>query len=433
MAADATLISSVKDIYGPTDYSNQLRLQKEQGDILREGITKTTDTIVKEIQEREQAYKEQNEKNRLESQAFDKKFEKEVEKRADELNNDGGLQEDVADAFRNSLKGIKENYDGYTLLENGQPQSTEDKEAQLKEFNKAAGLEKEIVKARTIFGTAIKTSPGMSQEAKETYLMCLNSNDHDNVKSSLVDGKLQYEITTPEIIQQQGFLTTAEVEAGVEPKYVTIPASTKTYSLDELEELLIPEASETETLILASGTAMKELGKEEKYGTVTQSMLQGEADKLAAEIEKDPKILADLAVRGDFMPGRNKVKPQNDSGRWNVGSWASDLQEHPTLNMDVYTTVGIDVDKNDDGIVSEEEAKIVWTKENRDRIIEVLVNPKAEGYNHALSSAELGMWFAMQNEQYYYDGQAATNKEAAGRANEVTGKQNNTGSRFKGQ
>ena len=432
MAADASLISSFGNLAtsDQRDYRGQLRAQREEGEILTKGIAKATDTITKGIQDKrdtkakelknmqnaeEKAYKKQNEIKRLENQAFDQKFIKQIKATSSALNEEGaGLQEDVANTFKDAVKGIKKDHDSYISL-TGEGGSVKNKEKQAKEFGNVAALEKEIVKARAIFGTDKTPSPGMSKEAKQTYLMCLNSNDYDNVNSSIVDGKLQFEITTPEQTIQNKMLTTAEVEAGVKAEYTTIPASTKTYSLDDLEENFIQEAFKTETLILASGKAMKNLGKGEPYGNVSSTMLQGEADKLAAEFEKDPNIIADIAVRR--LPGRSTKKPENDSGIWQAGSWASDLQEHPSLNMAVYLTAGVDVPDldGDDTVVSKAEAEAVMNGPNRNKVIETLVNPKAEGYNHALSSAELGMWFAKQHTQDYYEGQAAKNKEASDR------------------
>ena len=54
MGADAGLISSFKGITGETDYSGVLQAQKEQGDIITKGITKTADIIAKGIQTRQE-------------------------------------------------------------------------------------------------------------------------------------------------------------------------------------------------------------------------------------------------------------------------------------------------------------------------------------------------------------------------------------------
>ena len=410
MAADAGLISSFGKLATSEqrDYSGQLRAQREEGKIINKGLS----TIAKGIQDKrdaeEKAYKKTNEIKRLQDQsdlaAFNKK-DIEVQKN---LNDGGGLNEDLGNAFREVMDSTAMEYRSY----NTGLQEIKDKSKQAKVFAKVPKFEKGIQKSRTMFSTEKNISKATSVEALKRYEMCRDASEYDNVSVSINEstGEPEFEITTPEYTSK--FLGTTFVEGGV-----TIPASIKTFTLDMLSEDMVEEASDIEAFILASGTAMKEMGAKQPYGTVTPDMLQGEADKLTAEFEKNENIVADLAVRR--LTGRSTTKPTNDSGIWEAGSWASDLQEHPSLNMAVYQVAGVEVDGADgsekDGEVSQAEAEAVMDGPNRNKVIETLVNPKAEGYNHALSSAELGMWVANQHAGYYYNGQSAKNKEASGR------------------
>ena len=415
MAADAALISSFGRLASAskTDYRSQLRAQAEQSKIMTEGITKVGSAIAKGIQDIEIANKKLNEENKLNNQKRSANLNKEITKTAEALNAGGGLQEDVGDAFRNGLKEVEKNYKSYNPA-GGEKQSVEDKDKQLKEFNNVAALEQEIVKARTLFGTDIKTSEAMGKNATDIYSMCLNSNDHDNVKSSIVNGKLQYEITTP------GFIDP------ISQKEIT-PASTKTYSLDDLEELFVPEATETEAFILNSGSDFRDRGGKERYGEVTPEMLQSEADKIANELEKDPKILADISQRR--LGGRSTTKSaKNDTGKWTVGSVAYSLQDNPSLDMAVYQTAGVDVDGADgskpDGVVSQAEAEAVMDGPNRDIVISTIVDPNyinpitgQKSYNHAVSCAIVGRHIAEEHAQYYNAGQKAKFKQEQGYKN----------------
>ena len=88
MGADAALISSFEKLAtaGKRDYSRQLQLQKEGGDILREGIMGTAETIAGGIQAKKEAelkaqndaQKELNRKRNVEKNHFDKLFKKEM-------------------------------------------------------------------------------------------------------------------------------------------------------------------------------------------------------------------------------------------------------------------------------------------------------------------------------------------------------------------
>jgi len=254
----------------------------------------------------------------------------------------------------------------------------------------------------------------MSPEAMNIYSMCLNSSQHDNVKSSMVDNKLQYEITTPAYIDP------------VSRQEIT-PASTDTYTLDDLEEMFVPEATETEDFILRSGNDFRERGGKERYGEVTENMLQGEADKIAGKLEESPKVLADIAQRR--LEGRSTKKDVNkdrNTGKWAVGSVAYQLQDDPSLDMAVYQAAGVDVDKDKDGVVSPEEAKAVFMDgPNRDVVISTIVDPNyvnpftgEKAYNHQLSCSIVGMHIAKQHTQYYNEGQAAKYKQEQGNKKE---------------
>ena len=67
MGADAALISSFEKLAtaDKRDYSRQLQLQKEGGDILREGIMETAGNIAKTLQDKEDDnIKENEDKNK---------------------------------------------------------------------------------------------------------------------------------------------------------------------------------------------------------------------------------------------------------------------------------------------------------------------------------------------------------------------------------
>jgi len=337
--------------------------------------------------DKEQSYKALNEQARLENQRLSMEFNKQVKETADGLGEGEGLQKDVAAVLKSEVRKYSSLHDSFKTS-SGKAPSVKDKDGITDVYNKVSAVEKEIVNARTLFGSAIMPSPAMSLEAKQIYASCLRSDDYDNVKPIWKDNKLHFQISTPD--------------------------STSIYSLSDLQENFIPEATEAETMILQSGISMRELGYKEG-GEVTESMLQSEADKLTSEIEKDPKIVADLSVRR--LAGRSSKKPKNDSGLWPAGSWASALQDHPSLNMAVYKTAGVNADINGDGDVSQAEAEAVMNGPNRDKVIETLVNPKAKGYNHALSSSELASWISNQHAEMYYEGKNAKNNEYKNNSN----------------
>jgi hypothetical protein len=64
--------------------------------------------------------------------------------------------------------------------------------------------------------------------------------------------------------------------------------------------------------------------------------------------------------------------------------------------------------------VSEAEAEAVMNGPNRDRVIETIVNPKAEGFNLAKSAEIVAMHIALEHAQMYQAGQDAKYKQDQG-------------------
>lgn len=111
--------------------------------------------------------------------------------------------------------------------------------------------------------------------------------------------------------------------------------------------------------------------------------------------------------QGNPVKGYNV--PGGSTGTWQPGSWANALEAHPALAIDTTKNIIGDLIKNDnlsrnsvdtnkDGIISPEEYKAVMSSENRDMIIDVLVNPKNPLYDHDLSVREYADFTSKQNE-----------------------------------
>lgn len=417
MAADAALISSFGKLAdaGKRDYSRQLQLQKEGGDILTEGITKTADIIAKGIQDKveaeQEAYKKQNEEQRIEKDKRTTAFAKNQQKVSKNLEEGGGLQKDYADLFWYLTGELKEEFDKYNTQGDD---STESKKARAEVMTNVTKLENKIVDIRSFFQIVgedagdekgeSNISPATSTKEMDIIAKCSGANGSlaDNgVVMEEIDGEIYYNITTPESTSK--FLGTTYVEGGI-----TIPESTETYSFEQIQAMYTPKNIEGETAIIKNGNNAYKMGGKTKSGDFD---LQAEADDIAKNF-KTPKQLADLAQRR--LSGRSTKKSVNDSGRYEAGSWASDLQDHPSLNMAVYQSIGVEVDTDGDGEVSQAEAEAVMNGPNRDKVIDALVNPENPDYNHVLSTSEISMWIAEQHAAKYYKGRSDKMKEDGG-------------------
>ena len=131
------------------------------------------------------------------------------------------------------------------------------------------------------------------------------------------------------------------------------------------------------------------------------------------------------------------------SGRWEPGSWANALETNSDLNgayaLDAKTTKtvvddliesgklnmsSVDTDPPK-GEISPDEYQAVMNMHNRDLVIDALVNPRNELYDHSLSVREFAKWRASSDEAIWNEEQRKK-QEQLNKIEQLQNKQGNT-------
>ena len=130
------------------------------------------------------------------------------------------------------------------------------------------------------------------------------------------------------------------------------------------------------------------------------------------------------------------------SGRWEPGSWANALETNSDLNgayaLDAKTTKTVvddliesgklnmnSVDADKSGDISPDEYQAVMNMHNRDLVIDALVNPRNELYDHSLSVREFAKWRASSDEAIWNEEQRKK-QEQLNKIEQIQNKQSDT-------
>ena len=130
------------------------------------------------------------------------------------------------------------------------------------------------------------------------------------------------------------------------------------------------------------------------------------------------------------------------SGRWEPGSWANALETNSDLNgayaLDAKTTKTVvddliesgklninSVDTDGKDGISPDEYQAVMNMHNRDLVIDALVNPRNELYDHSLSVREFAKWRASSDEAIWNEEQRKK-QEQLNKIEQLQNKQGNT-------
>jgi len=409
MAADAALINSFERLAtsGQRDYSGQLQAQREQGRITQKGFTDLAGILSEKSKSEHdvtmEAYKEQNKKTKLDAQQRRAAFDKTGNEQALEYEDGGGLPEEFADEV-NRLTRVAGNDFKAANPEKGKD-TDELRDLRAAATKKLQDIEKLIVKTRTLYQTETTTSNASPDEVLGRISKVRDIDNHPDVSMEIVDGEAVYTFKSDikkgqELLKEfreenniEGEFTNKNIDAFLEYEQKIFKG--EKYTMEQLLEEYVPEAIESQTLILSELNSLQALG-ESKGGTIPPTVMNKKIHSINLELAKDEKILADMAQRP--LEGFEVVESENDTGKWDIGSIAYSFQDDPSLNMAVYEAAGITVDGAGpdgikDGKVSPEEAKFVMDSENRDIIISTIVDPYyinpitgENNYNHNLSS-----------------------------------------------
>jgi len=387
MAADAALINSFERLAtsGQRDYSGQLQAQREQGRITQKGFTDLAGILSEKSKSEHdvtmEAYKEQNKKTKLDAQQRRAAFDKTGNEQALEYEEGGGLPEEFADEVKRLTRVAGNDFKA------ANPEKGKDTD-ELRDLRAAAtkklqDIEKLIVKTRTLYQTETTTSNASPDEVLGRISKVRDIDNHPDVSMEIVDGEAVYTFKS----DPNPLLMPAE----------NVKKNEEKYTMDQLLEQYVPEATESQTEIYKVSSEFGKRG-EEKGGVIPPSALENGLATIKAELVKDSKILADMSQRACGFLAVNTGQAKDDSSKWSVGSVAYSFQNDPSLNLAMYEAAGVEVDGAgpdgiEDGKVSPEEAKFVMDSENRDIIISTIVDPYyinpitgENNYNHNLSS-----------------------------------------------
>ena len=464
MGADAALISSFGALANANkrSYSGQLQAQGEQGKVISEGINKTAGIIAKGIQNKAEAEKkaqedllkaqneQQKEINRqaaVEKNHFDKLFKKEMLKVSNALKDDGGVGPNFSDSITDRITELRGELDKWNTGERTPENSREIQ----KIFNKVDQVTKQVVQYRgglmemaesfSDGDTASELSPAATEVEKSILLTQIN----DELRQTKFDDKGEMLIGVDVGETVGGVFGHAESSD-------TVYDPSKTYD-DKPQESNIKWMKAPEVLEMAR-RGMKDIKSEGKL-TILDNTAKEQGDNLAggdfnltsavSKIKQDifyptegPKPnISDLALRalGDGREYMELSDPGLDSGKYDQGSWAYALQEHPDLQGDYYiddiraydnagvAVDGIDGSEPDNKVSQKEAAMAMMNFENRDRVIDLLVNPHKEGGNYDVTAGLMSQFFAGQQQVINADARAeaiAADNAAKGRSDVLT-------------
>ena len=411
MAADTGLIKSFDRLADANkrDYSGVLKAQKDQTSF----VTKATSELTKSVIEKNEAqYKERNKETKLNSQKQITAFDEEFKGYATALDDGAGLPQKFADEIKKKMRMTKEGFDENNPTTGDDTDEMKDERAAY--MAEVQGYEKLIQSVRTQFSTVQKTSEANKPGTLEGITRFMNIDDDENSSLEIRDDGVYIKYTVPG----------SDVE-GQETEDEVIEKS-----LDEMLKEYVPEAVESETLISGVLNDLEEIGEGHGFD-LPPTLLRKKVDAINTELSKDPKILADISQRK--MSGFIPAEDDKSTGKWTPGSIAHSFQSDPSLNIDVYKAAGIKVDTGDgkggepDGIVSEEEARIAMSGENKDIIISTIVDPfyinpitKENNFNHVLSATLISNRIGQEGtrrhkkgKEYYTNEQRRVNNTAA--------------------
>jgi len=385
MAADAALINSFERLAtsGQRDYSGQLQAQREQGRITQKGFTDLAGILSEKSKSEHdvtmEAYKEQNKKTKLDAQQRRAAFDKTGNEQALEYEDGGGLPEEFADEV-NRLTRVAGNDFKAANPEKGKD-TDELRDLRAAATKKLQDIEKLIVKTRTLYQTETTTSNASPDEVLGRISKVRDIDNHPDVSMEIVDGEAVYTFKS----DPNPLLMPAE----------NVKKNEEKYTMDQLLEQYVPEATESQTEIYKVSSEFGKRG-EEKGGVIPPSALENGLATIKAELVKDPKILADMSQRACGFLAVNTGQAKDDSSKWSVGSVAYSFQNDPSLNLAMYEAAGVEVPDldGDETVVSKQEAKqVMMDKENRDIIISTIVDPfyinpitGKSNYDHDLSA-----------------------------------------------
>ena len=385
MAADAALINSFERLAtsGQRDYSGQLQAQREQGRITQKGFTDLAGILSEKSKSEHdvtmEAYKEQNKKTKLDAQQRRAAFDKTGNEQALEYEEGGGLPEEFADEVKR-LTRVAGNDFKAANPEKGKD-TDELKDARAEATKKLQDIEKLIVKTRTLYQTETTTSNASPDEVLGRISKVRDIDNHPDVSMEIVDGEAVYTFKS----DPNPLLMPAE----------NVKKNEEKYTMDQLLEQYVPEATESQTEIYKVSSEFGKRG-EEKGGVIPPSALENGLATIKAELVKDPKILADMSQRACGFLAVNTGQAKDDSSKWEVGSVAYSFQNDPSLNLAMYEAAGVEVPDldGDDTVVSKQEAmQVMMDTENRDIIISTIVDPfyinpitGKSNYDHDLSA-----------------------------------------------
>lgn len=407
MGADAGIISSFEKLANANkvDYRGQLQAQQEQGKIISQGIANTAGIIAKGIQDKQTKEDAENKAINVQKRKNINENDKKFSKRSDEvnaaLNNDGGIGDWFSDSVYDEIDRIqREEFEPYNTGENT-PDNTKGKQkamgAQSQITNQVVNFRTDLLKITEGYGTASgpsRISPSMSEEDRNFIQAIIGEDDNrDNVTPRWEDKVLYFDVVTP------GYFDPISQTQITEDTVRSEKAS-------DLMSIYKEKNIKGETAIVASQGAAQKWGNNADNKNVEYDV-QMEADNIKTSIFEGEgntvEGFGDLAQRR--LPGQPTTKAADDTSKWEAGSWAYSLQEHPSLNKAVYDAVNVVVDTGGgtdggpDGIVSPAEAKAVMDGKNRDIVISAMVDPTALGFDFDLSATEYSMFLAEGNKQ----------------------------------
>lgn len=303
----------------------------------------------------------------------------------DQGGREGGMHKQIYDNLYNHLEDIKKEYEIYNTPESDNIPENRRKKTELMNdlstvTNATVDLRQSILQISKLAGNkegGSQISPAMKQDDIHAIKAIIDMDSKDaysNVTQKWENNEIIFDVNLPN-------------------------GNKKTIKARDLNNLFIPIDHSGEAAVLRS-TAQAVTDGEKDIDT--EYDLQMETDKIVSNVFSTEASFADLAQRR--LDGRPTEGYAEYSGVWEKGSWANALESHPSLNPELYQKLNISADKNKDGFVSKTEAMSL-TSEDRNIVINALVDPKDPNFNFDLSKQEMATWLAMQNQEKYIEAQ----------------------------
>ena len=303
----------------------------------------------------------------------------------DQGGREGGMHKQIYDNLYNHLENIKKEYEIYNTPNSDNIPENRRKKTELMNdvstvTNATVDLRQSILQISKLAGNkegGPQISPAMKQDDIHAIKAIIDMDSKDaysNVTQKWENNEIIFDVNLPN-------------------------GNKKTIKARDLNNVFIPIDHSGEAAVLRS-TAQAVTDGEKDIDT--EYDLQMETDKIVSNVFSTEASFADLAQRR--LDGRPTEGYAEYSGVWEKGSWANALESHPSLNPELYQKLNISADKNKDGFVSKTEAMSL-TSEDRNIVINALVDPKDPNFNFDLSKQEMATWLAMQNQEKYIEAQ----------------------------